>query len=126
MQSSKNPNPNANEINFFKLQNSKLFQKFLKEESQPQKPSNNVSKRKEKEEERNSSQGNNMINNDEYSMNYDSQKNFKSNNSQSHTRFSQKFTPLKPKEDNFISRKSNNDEERELAGYSQIVPGFII
>lgn len=99
-----------NDINFYKLQNSKLFQKFLKEEGQPQKKFlNNYTT-------------NSVENKSELPINT-YQKNFRTNED-----VPKRITPLKQanaREDNkYLSRKSNNEDEKELVGYSQIVPGF--
>lgn len=99
---------NPNELNFHKLQNSKLFQKFLKEEGHPQK-----STPIQREEEKFRQKPDFPIPDTQYM----------SNESNIYT-VPQRITPLRPKEDPYYSRKSNNEDEKELYGYSQIVPGF--
>lgn len=114
----------GNDINFFKLKNSKLFQKFLKEEGQvPKMPTKNLASSKPDE-------------------NLDFQRPNKSSFEQPARRFrdedqkteeiKKRVTPLKhyersqERDDRYVSRKSNNEDDKELQGYSQIVPGLIL
>jgi len=58
--------------------------------------------------------------------NTESQKNFKTEDTKNNE-IPKRITPMKkenPKDDKYLSRKSNNEDEKELAGYSQIVPGL--
>ena len=116
-----------NDINFFKLKNSKLFQKFLKEEGQIQKkPGNNNVSPIPEEQTNNSQQMNDFSRKNK--ANYESQKNFKiEENKIDEIR---RITPMKHlqdknKDEKYLSRKSNNNEDdKELIAYSQYVPGI--
>ena len=120
------------DINFFKLKNSKLFQKFLKEEGQvPKKSPNNFFSNPEEQQQPASLQQNIDLrkNKPQPPPPNKSQENLKKIEKMKNEEIPRKVTPIKQEktqepDDKYMSRKSNNNEEdKELAGYSQIVPG---
>ena len=121
------------DINFFKLKNSKLFQKFLKEEGGqvPKKSPNNFFSNPEEQQQPASLKPNidPRKNNAQPPPPNKSQENLKKIEKMKNEEIPRKVTPIKQErtqepDDKYMSRKSNNNEEdKELAGYSQIVPG---
>lgn len=98
-------------MNFHKLKNSKLFQKFLKEEIQQANP------QLQRDQNRYIPNNNNISNN----------RNNNINNNRINTNPSpnnQRIYNQKPMTNNYVSRGSNPEDDKELAGYSQIVPGI--
>ena len=105
------------------MKNSKLFQKFLKEEGQvpPKKPPNNFFSTSEEQQQNTFAQNNEFLRKNKPQP--EPQRNLKKNEE-----IPRKVTPIKQEriqepDDKYQSRKSNNEEDKELAGYSQIVPG---
>ena len=117
-----------NDINFYKLKNSKLFQKFLKEEGQTQKKiiNNYITVVPEEKP----SIPNDIIKKTSNPTNPEYQKNLK-NEEIKNEENPRRVTPLKQekpkeKEEKYNSQNNINEDDKELAGYSQIVPGFLI